>query len=85
MTKKMRVEKGLLKIGEVSREARVPVSMVRYYTEMGLLKATELTGSGYRLYDKDETLDIIKMIMVVKNRGPSLNEIATRLDFMEKS
>ena len=84
MTKKMRIEKGLLKIGEVSQEAQVPVSMVRYYTEMGLLKPMETTGSGYRLYDKEETLDIIKMIMVVKNRGPSLNEIATRLDFMEQ-
>ena len=43
MTKKMRMEIGLLKVGEIAREARMLTSTIRYYTEIGLLKVRELT------------------------------------------
>lgn len=82
MTKRMRLERGLLKIGEIAKEAKMPVSSIRYYTDMGLLKAMQYTDSGYRLYEKNETLEIIRMIMVVKNNKPSLNEIKSSFESM---
>ena len=82
MTKSIRLEKGLLKIGEIAKEAQVPVSSIRYYTDMGLLKAMQYTDSGYRLYEKDETLEIIRMIMIAKSSKPSLNEIKSNFEKM---
>ena len=49
MTKKMRMEVGLLKVGEVAKEARVMASTIRYYTEIGLLKVRELAEVKERL------------------------------------
>ncbi len=82
MTKSMRIEKGLLKIGEIAMEAQVPVSMIRHYTDLGLLKAMQYTDSGYRLYEKDETLGIVRMIMVAKSRKTSLSEIKCSFERM---
>ena len=47
MTRKMRIELGLLKVGAVAREAQVLSSTVRYYTEIGILKVKEMTDTGY--------------------------------------
>lgn len=82
MTKNMRLEKGLLKIGEVASEAKVPVSMIKHYTELGLLKAKEFTESGYRLYEKGETLEVMEMIMIAKSKQPSLSEIKASFEGM---
>ena len=43
MTKKMRLELGLLKLGEMAREAEVSSSTIRHYTEVGLFKVREMT------------------------------------------
>ena len=39
-----------LQIGDVAREAGVPVSTIRYYERIGLLTATARSEGGYRLY-----------------------------------
>ena len=79
MTKKMRMEIGLLKVGEVAREARVLASTIRYYTEVGLLKVREHTDGGYRLYDRDDTLERLSMVKRVNGGHLSLTEIRTQL------
>lgn len=38
-------------VKEVSMITGVSIRTLRYYDEIGLLKPTELTESGYRLYD----------------------------------
>ena len=79
MTKKMRMEVGLLKVGEISKEARVLASTVRYYTEIGLLKVKELTDGGYRLYDREDTLQRLRMVKAANEGVLSLSEIRTQL------
>ncbi len=37
MTRKMRIDLGLLKIGELARESEVMRSTIRHYTVIGLL------------------------------------------------
>ena len=80
MTKKMRLEVGLLKVGEIAREARVLASTIRYYTEIGLLKVRELTDGGYRLYDREETVERLRMVKTVNEGRLSLAEIRAQLN-----
>ncbi len=79
MTKKMRMEIGLLKVGEVAREARVLASTVRYYTEIGLLKVREMTEGGYRLYDRQDTLERLRVVRAVNEGHLSLAEVRAQL------
>ena len=80
MTKKMRMEVGLLKVGEIAREARVLASTVRYYTEIGLLKVKELTDGGYRLYDREDTMERLRMVKAVNVGHLSLAEVRRQLN-----
>ncbi len=79
MTKKMRMEIGLLKVGEVAREARVLASTVRYYTEIGLLKVRDMTEGGYRLYDRQDTLERLRVVRAVNEGHLSLAEVMAQL------
>ena len=47
---------------------------MQYYDEIGLLKPTELTKSGYRLYD-DEAMQKLQQILFFKELGFKLKEI----------
>ena len=79
MTRKMRMEQGFLKAGEVAREAQVLNSTVRYYTEIGILKVKEMIDGGYRLYDREETLQRLSLVRQVNEGYLSLNEIKARI------
>jgi len=79
MTRKMRIELGLLKVGEVAREAQVLNSTVRYYTEIGILKVREMTDGGYRLYDREETLQRLSLVRQANEGYLSLSEIKARI------
>ncbi len=79
MTKKFRLENGLLKIGEIAREAGVRQSTIRYYTEVGLLSIVETTESGYRLYDRDETKRRLVMIKAISDTRVSLNQLKMKM------
>ncbi len=80
MTKKMRIDIGLLKVGEVAKEARVLASTIRYYTEIGLLKVRELTDGGYRLYDRADTMERLRMVKEVNVGHLSLEEVKVQLN-----
>ena len=70
----------MFKIGDFSRIARVSARLLRYYDEIGLLKpgSTE-RDTGYRYYSASQ-LPRLNRILVLKELGLSLEEIARVLD-----
>ncbi len=71
---------GLSTIGELAKTAGLPVSTIRYYTDIGLLKVTAKTTSGYRLYNGQASLKIIHLIKPSSERRRSLVEIKNSLN-----
>ncbi|MGN0905665.1 MAG: MerR family transcriptional regulator [Bullifex sp.] len=62
------------KVGQLAEAAGLTVRTIRYYDEMGLLKSTERTSGGQRVYS-DTDLVYIKRIMELKSLSFSLEEI----------
>jgi len=80
MSKRERLRIGLLKIGEMAREAGVLRSTIRYYTEMGLLHVAEtLLPGGYRLYERAQTLARIQQIRSIAEKNRTLEDIKEEL------
>ena len=79
MTKKFRLENGLLKIGEIAREAEVKESTIRYYTEVGIIEVAETTETGYRLYDRNESIRRLKAIREVNENRMTLTQIVAQM------
>src|SRR6185503_7961385 len=70
----------VFKIGDFSRIARVSCRLLRYYDEIGLLKpGSTQRDSGYRYYSASQ-LPRLNRILVLKELGLSLEEIARVLD-----
>lgn len=78
MTRKSR--ESLLKISEMAQKADVLVSTIRYYTDIGLLKAATTTEGGHRLYDEAPTLDRLSRIKRMVAKGLTLPEIQSQID-----
>jgi len=70
-----KTDKTLLKIGEIAKVTGVPLSTIRYYTDIGLLKVATHTKGGYRLYNREETLSVIRKIKPVVDRRRTLRQI----------
>jgi DNA-binding transcriptional MerR regulator/predicted N-acetyltransferase YhbS len=69
----------MIRIGDFSRLSRTPVSTLRYYDEIGLLKPVEVDHfTGYRSYTFDQ-LARLNRILALKELGFSLEEIARLL------
>lgn len=66
-------------VKEVSEIAGVSIRTLRYYDEIGLLKPTELTDAGYRLYD-DKALERLQEIMFFKELELPLQDIRELMD-----
>ena len=62
-------------VKEVSKLAGVSVRALHHYDAIDLLKPTQVTEAGYRLYD-DMALEKLYMILVFRELGLSLKEIA---------
>lgn len=70
----------MFRIGEFSRLTRVPVSALRYYDELGLLKPAQIDRfTGYRYYSFDQ-LPRLNRILALKDLGLSLEQIAQVLN-----
>ena len=66
----------MFKIGDFSRIARVSCRLLRYYDELGLLKPAIVDAtSGYRFYSAAQ-LTQLNRILVLKELGLSLEQIA---------
>ena len=69
----------MMTVAQVSKRTGGSVRTLHHYDQIGLLKPTEVTEAGYRLYD-DGALDKLYMILVYRELGLSLNEIGGILD-----
>lgn len=69
---------GALTIGRFARAAGVNAGTIRYYERAGLLRMTERTQAGYRIYDRAD-LDRVQFIRRAKDLGFTLDEIALLL------
>ena len=61
-------------VKEVSKLTGVSVRTLHHYDAIGLLKPTQVTDAGYRLYD-EAALEKLSMILVFRELGLSLKEI----------
>ena len=62
-------------VKEVSKLTGLSIRALHHYDTIGLLKPTQVTEAGYRLYD-DAALEKLYMILVFRELGLSLNQIA---------
>lgn len=70
----------MFKIGAFSKLSRVPVKTLRYYDEIGLLRADRVDDfTGYRYYTLDQ-LPRLNRILALKDLGFSLEQVARLLD-----
>jgi DNA-binding transcriptional MerR regulator len=70
----------MFKIGEFSKIAQVPGSVLRYYDQIGLLKPAHIDQwTGYRYYSSNQ-LPRLHRILALKELGLSLEQIAQLLD-----
>src|SRR5260370_18750347 len=70
----------MLKIGDFSKVSLVSVKALRYYDELGLLKPARVDAlTGYRYYSASQ-LPRLNRILVLKDLGLSLQQIAHLLD-----
>lgn len=66
-------------VKEISEFTGISVRTLHYYDEIGLLKPTEKSDAGYRLYD-DKALETLQQILFFREFDISLKEIKAVLD-----
>lgn len=73
----------MMTVNEVSKLTGVSIRALQYYDKIGLLKPTQYTQSGYRLYD-DMALETLQQIMLFRELEfplKEIREILSRPDF----
>jgi len=75
LTRKERLKRNLLKVGEVANMVGVLTSTIDHYADIGLLRVEDYTQGKYRLFKKDETLVGMAKIKELKDKGLTLDEI----------
>ena len=69
----------LLKAGQLAKHFGILTSTIRYYTNIGLLKADRRSQGGYNLYDYESAKNIIEQINHWKEKRLTLEEIREKL------
>lgn len=69
----------MFKIGDFSRLSQVPISALRYYDEIGLLKPARIEPNGYRYYSASQ-FPRLSRLLALKDLGLSLEQIALLLN-----
>lgn len=64
----------MMSVSQVAKLTGTSIRTLQYYDEIDLLKPSELTASGYRLYD-DEAIQKLQQILFFKELGFKLQEI----------
>jgi len=80
MDKEKRLQLGLLKIGELAGRANLPISTLKYYTDIGLLRVVDYMEGGFRLYNEKESLLRLKRIRELLTQNYSIKEIKENID-----
>ena len=63
-----------MRISEVAKLTGITVRTLHYYDEIGLLKPSEITEAGYRLYSRED-LDILQQILFFRELDFPLSQI----------
>jgi DNA-binding transcriptional MerR regulator len=71
---------GLVSIGEAAKMAGISRQSVQYYIMMGLLKPTEITPTGRRMFD-NKAIERIRLVKKLNETGYPLRAI--RVLFLE--
>src|SRR4051794_23480408 len=66
-------------VGDLSRLTGVTVRALHHYDEIGLVKPSQRSAAGYRLYGDHDVLRL-QQVLVFRELGVPLDEIATALD-----
>ena len=66
-------------VGELAKLTGITVRTLHHYDEIGLVQPSDRTRAGYRLYGDDDLLRL-QQVLVYKELGLPLDEIATVLD-----
>lgn len=66
-------------VKEISKLTGISVRTLHYYDEIGLLKPTDKSKAGYRLYD-DKALETLRQILFFREFDISLKEIKKVMD-----
>jgi len=68
-----------LKVGDLARQTGLTVRTLHHYDEIGLLKPSQYSGAGYRLYTASDVVRL-QQILSLRQFGFSLDEIRDCLD-----
>lgn len=66
-------------VGELSRLTGVTVRALHHYDEIGLVRPSQRTAAGYRLYDGHDALRL-QQVLVLREFGMALDEIGAAID-----
>jgi len=66
-------------VGELSKLTGVTVRALHHYDEIGLIRPSQRTRAGYRLYDQADALRL-QQVLVLRELGVPLDEIGPAID-----
>ena len=66
----------LMPIGELARQADVPVKTLRYYSDIGIVPPAQRTDAGYRMYGEQERLRL-ETVKMLHELGFGIEEISS--------
>jgi DNA-binding transcriptional MerR regulator len=69
---------GLLSIGEVAKRAGVSVGTLRHYDKLGLVRPSQVTEAGYRLYSQTDC-ERLELVRTLRGVGFDLGTVARLL------
>jgi CheY-like chemotaxis protein len=85
MTKNDRLNKGLLKLGEVAELSGLSLGTVRHYSNIGLIKPEQRTEGNFRLFDRLKTIGRLDAVKKMIAQGMSLEKILAVIDQQSQS
>ena len=71
-----------MNIGEASKATGISVKMLRYYEEIGLVRAALRSLSGYRVYS-DKNIAMLRFVRRARDLGFQVKQIAALLDLWQ--
>lgn len=73
----------MMRIGQLADRLGANPKTIRYYEDIGLLKAPDRTPAGYRVYDEGH-VELVSFIKAAQRLGLRLDEIREILAFRER-